>query len=116
MTWAAGALMAIVWPAGATTPVGLIGAGRSGELATIEAVRSRGHERMRERGILTGTVAGAVEAWGRLLERFGTMGLGAVLEPAEALARDGYIITARLSDALKGAAGLLRREAAAQKL
>jgi gamma-glutamyltranspeptidase/glutathione hydrolase len=116
MTSVAGDLMAIVWPAGATAPVGLIGAGRSGELATIEAARSRGHERMPERGILTVTVPGTVEAWGRLLERFGTMGLGAVLEPAEALARDGYIITAGLSDALKGAAGLLGREPAAQKL
>jgi gamma-glutamyltranspeptidase/glutathione hydrolase len=116
MTSVAGDLMAIVWPAGAAAPVGLIGAGRSGELATIDALRSRGHEQMPERGILTVTVPGTVEAWGRLLERFGTMGLGAVLEPAASLARDGYIITARLSEFLKGAAGLLGREPAAQKL
>ncbi len=116
MTSVAGDLMAIVWPAGAAAPVGLIGAGRSGELATIDALRSRGHEQMPERGILTVTVPGTVEAWGRLLERFGTMGLGGVLEPAASLARDGYIITARLSEFLKGAAGLLGREPAAQKL
>ena len=116
MTSVAGDLMAIVWPAGAAAPVGLIGAGRSGELATIDALRSRGHEQMPERGILTVTVPGTVEAWGRLLERFGTMGLGAVLEPAASLARDGYIITARLSEFLKGAAALLGREPAAQKL
>src|SRR5712691_5931062 len=91
MTSVGGDLMAIVWPAGASSPVGLIGAGRSSELATIEAVRSRGHERMPERGILTVTVPGTVDAWGRLLERFGTLGLGAVLEPAAALARDGYV-------------------------
>jgi gamma-glutamyltranspeptidase/glutathione hydrolase len=30
MTSVAGDLMAIVWPAGAASPVGLIGAGRSG--------------------------------------------------------------------------------------
>jgi gamma-glutamyltranspeptidase len=116
MTSVAGDLMAIVWPAGAAEPVGLIGAGRSGELATIDAVRSRGHENMPERGILTVTVPGTVEAWGRLLERFGTMGLGAVLEPAASLAADGYIITAQLSEFLKAAAGLLGREPAAQKL
>jgi len=46
MTSIGGDLMAIVWPAGAMAPVGLIGAGRSGELATIDAVRSRGHEEM----------------------------------------------------------------------
>jgi gamma-glutamyltranspeptidase len=116
MTSVAGDLMAIVWPAGASAPVGLIGAGRSGELATIDSVRSRGHEKMPERGILTVTVPGTVDAWGRLIERFGTFGLGAVLEPAASLARDGYVITPQLSDFLKGAAELLGKESAAQKL
>jgi gamma-glutamyltranspeptidase / glutathione hydrolase len=116
MTSVCGDLMAIVWPGGASAPVGLIGAGRSGELASIAAVRARGHEEMPERGILTVTVPGTVEAWGRLLERFGTLGLGAVLEPAATLARDGYIITPQLAEFLRGAAGLLGKETAAQKL
>ena len=116
MTSVGGDLMAIVWPAGASAPVGLIGAGRSGELATIDAVRSRGHETMPERGPLSVTVPGTVDAWGRLIERYGTLGMAAVLEPAEALARDGFIITERLSDFLKQAAELLGRERAAQEL
>src|SRR5881397_1930924 len=113
MTSVAGDLMAIVWPAGSASPVGLIGAGRSGELATIEAVRSRGFAEMPARGVLSVTVPGTVEAWGRLLERFGSMGLGAVLEPAAALARDGYLITADLAQHLKRAADWLGREPAA---
>lgn len=116
MTSVGGDLMAIVWPAGKTEPVGLIGAGRSGELATIEAVRSRGHELMPERGALSVTVPGTVEAWGRLLERFGTLGLGAVLEPAASIASDGYLITPRLSEFLKESAELLGRERAAYEL
>jgi gamma-glutamyltranspeptidase/glutathione hydrolase len=116
MTSVGGDLMAIVWPAGGAAPVGLIGAGRSGELATIDAVRSRGHDVMPERGILTVTVPGTVEAWARLLERFGTLGFGAVLEPAAGLARDGYVITPQLSSFLKAAAELLGKESAAQKL
>jgi len=116
MTSIGGDLMAIVWEAGAKAPVGLIGAGRSGELATIDAVRSRGHEEMPERGVLTVTVPGTVEAWGRLLERFGTLGLGAVLEPAASLAADGYVITPQLSDFLKSGAELLSKERAAQEL
>lgn len=116
MTSVAGDLMAIVWPAGAAAPVGLIGAGRSGELATIEAVRSHGHAEMPVRGALTVTVPGTVEAWGRLLERFGTFGFGTVLEPAAALARDGYLITPQLSRFLMEAADLLGREPAAQAL
>ncbi|HEY2598477.1 MAG TPA: gamma-glutamyltransferase [Candidatus Dormibacteraeota bacterium] len=116
MTSVGGDLMAIVWPAGASAPVGLIGAGRSGELATIEEVRSRGDETMPERGALSVTVPGTVEAWGRLLERYGSVGVAAVLEPAAALARDGYIVTAHLSNHLKESAALLGREPAAQAL
>ena len=116
MTSVAGDMMAIVWAAGAASPVGLIGAGRSGEHATIEAVRARGHETMPVRGVLPVTVPGTVEAWGRLLERFGSFGLGAVLEPAESLARDGFVITAHLSLFLMQAADWLGREPAAYAL
>jgi gamma-glutamyltranspeptidase/glutathione hydrolase len=116
MTSVGGDLMAIVWPAGASTPVGLIGAGRSGELATIDAVRSRGYEAMPERGVLSVTVPGTVEGWGRLLERYGTLGMAPVVEAAAGLARDGYIITEHLSDALKEDAELLGRERAAHEL
>lgn len=116
MTSVAGDLMAIVWPAGAAAPDGLIGAGRSGELATIAAVRARGHETMPERGILTVTVPGTVEAWGRLLERFGSLGLGAVLEPAATLAADGYVITPLLADSLKARADMLGQDVAAHEL
>jgi gamma-glutamyltranspeptidase/glutathione hydrolase len=116
MTSVGGDLMAIVWPAGAASPVGLIGAGRSGELATIEAVRARGHQVMPERGALTVTVPGTVEGWGRLLERYGTLGLAPILDPAASLAQDGYLITEHLSESLKQHAELLGKERAAQEL
>ncbi|HSR26799.1 MAG TPA: gamma-glutamyltransferase, partial [Candidatus Eisenbacteria bacterium] len=48
MTSAGGDLFAIVWPAGADRPVGLAGAGRSGSLATVQAVRAAGHATMPE--------------------------------------------------------------------
>jgi len=116
MTSLGGDLMAIVWPAGASAPVGLIGAGRSGEHATIEAVRGAGHATMPERGAMTITVRGTVEAWGRLIERFGTLGWAAVLEPAASYAENGYTITPQLSEFLKAAAPMLGREQAAYKL
>ena len=116
MTSVAGDLMALLWPAGGSSPVGLIGAGRSGELATIAAVRARGHETMPARGPLSVTVPGTVEAWGRLLERFGTFGMGAVVEAASGLATGGYVITPQLSQALQAAAGWLGREPGAYAL
>ena len=116
MTSVGGDLMAIVWPAGESSPVGLIGAGRSGELATIETVRERGFDQMPARGVLSVTVPGTVEAWARLLERFGSVGFGVVLEPAAALAQDGYLITKGLAENLASAAELLLREPAAYAL
>src|SRR5256712_10155165 len=71
---------------------------------------------MPERGALSVTVPGTVEAWGRLLERFGTLGMAAVMEPAVALAQNGYLITDRLAAFLKEGAELLAREPAAHEL
>ena len=115
MTSVGGDLFALAWPPGASRPVGLAGAGRSGSLATIAAVRAAGHETMPEHGALTVTVPGSVEAWGRLIERFGTMGLAPLVEAAVAHARDGYVVTERLAEYLvEHADWLLRDEAAAE--
>jgi gamma-glutamyltranspeptidase/glutathione hydrolase len=100
MTSSGGDLFALCWPAGAARPVTLVGAGRSGSLATIDAVRERGYESMPLIGPLTVTVPGTVDAWGRLVERFGTVGLEAVLEPAAAIAESGYPVSANLAQAL----------------
>ncbi len=97
MTSVGGDLMALVWPGGASSPVGLIGAGGAGSLATIEAVRERGYLAMPERGPLTVTVPATPEAWGRLVERFGRLGMEPLMEAAVRLARDGYPVTERLS-------------------
>ncbi|MBO0682821.1 MAG: gamma-glutamyltransferase [Candidatus Dormibacteraeota bacterium] len=100
MTSVGGDLFAMVWPAGAEAPVGLAGAGRSGSLATTEEVRGRGHAAMPPNGPLTVTVPGTVEAWGRLVERFGRLGLEPLMAPAAALARDGWVVSQGVADQL----------------
>jgi gamma-glutamyltranspeptidase/glutathione hydrolase len=80
MTSVGGDLFALVWPSNADRPVGLAGAGRSGSL--------------------TVTVPGTVEAWGRLVERFGRLGLAPLMAPAAALARDGWIVAEGLAQQL----------------
>ena len=92
MTSIGGDLYALVWPAGEDAPVGLQGSGRSGEGATIAAMRERGFSSMPVRGATTVTVPGTVQAWGRLLERYGTVGMGRVLGPAAAIAREGFVV------------------------
>ncbi|WP_338179886.1 gamma-glutamyltransferase [Candidatus Dormiibacter inghamiae] len=100
MTAIGGDLFALIWPAGAREPIGLAGAGRSGSLASWQALRNRGLSRMPQAGSLTVTVPGTVEAWGRLLERFGSLGFAPLLTPAASLARDGFLVTRGLAQAL----------------
>ena len=116
MTSAGGDLFALCWPAGAPAPVCLVGAGRSGSLATIQAVRERGFDAMPPAGVLTVTVPGTVDAWGRLVERFGTLGLEPVLEPAAALAAEGYLVSPNLASHLAENFHWLQHEEEARKL
>ena len=116
MTTIGGDLFALVWPAGATGPVGLEGAGRSGSGATIEAMRERGFTAMPERGATTITVPGTVQAWGRLVERFGRFGMGRLLAPAAALARDGFTVTENLAARLSADHHWLAQDAEAARV
>src|SRR5215470_7810347 len=116
MTSIGGDLFALVWPAGATGPIGLAGAGRSGSLATIEAVRAAGHATMPQRGALSVTVPGTVEAWGRLVERFGSFGMQPLMAAAARYARDGYLVSERLAAFLADHADWLLREPEARRL
>jgi gamma-glutamyltranspeptidase/glutathione hydrolase len=116
MTSIGGDLFALVWPPGASAPVGLAGAGRSGSLASIAAVRTAGHQEMPGTGALTVTVPGSVEAWGRLVERFGSMGLEPLVAAAVAHARDGYVVTERLATFLAENADWLLREPESARL
>lgn len=101
MTSIGGDLFALVWPADAPGPYGLAGAGPSGSEATIEAVRAAGHTRMPERGAMTVNAPGTVEAWGRLVERFGRLGLEPLLAPAAALADDGWVVAPGVAEGMR---------------
>jgi gamma-glutamyltranspeptidase / glutathione hydrolase len=116
MTSVGGDLVALVWPAGAEAPVGLLGIGRSGSLATIEAVRERGHQEMPLRGPLTVTVPGTCEAWGRLVERFGSFGMEPLMAAAVSHSRDGYLVTERLASSLAEHADWLLLDDEARRL
>jgi len=76
---------------------GLNGSGRSPRLATRALFAERGLSSIPLRGILPVTVPGAVSGWAMALERFGTMNLEQVLEPAIEYAEEGFPVSARLS-------------------
>lgn len=72
---------------------GLNGSGRAPRKATLEEFKRRGLDEIPERGILSVSVPGAVDAWCTALERFGSMELEALLQPAIAFAEEGYAVS-----------------------
>ena len=59
----------------------------------MERILAAGHAEMPRTGPWTITVPGAVDAWAKLLERYGTLGLEQVLEPAIRYATEGFAVT-----------------------
>ncbi len=75
------------------TLYGLNGSGRAPRRASREELTGRGHRHMPEYGILSVTVPGAIDAWATALERFGSMSLEELLQPAIAYAEEGYAVS-----------------------
>lgn len=72
---------------------GMNSSGYSSRNISIDAVRARGHHEMPPLGVIPITVPGTPKGWARLIERFGTMTLLEVLQPAIDLARNGFAIS-----------------------
>ena len=94
---------------------GLNGSGRVAASADAAKLRAMGHARVPATGGLSITVPGAVDAWARLAERFGTRGMDALLQPAIHYAEAGFPIHERvawdwalLADGLAGDEGTAR--------
>ncbi len=58
-----------------------------------DVVLDKGHKRMPGSGILTVTVPGAFDGWCEILEKYGTLSLEKVLEPAIYYAENGFPVT-----------------------
>lgn len=92
----------------------LNGSGGAPEAASVEAYRDRavssssGAPVMPASGGLPVTVPGALDAWQRLLDRYGTKSLATVLEPAITYAEDGFPVTEFIAAQWAGAADRLR--------
>lgn len=82
---------------------GMNGSGRAGALATPEFFHERGQTgRVPDGGALSVSVPGAVAAWADALERFGTMTLTEVMDPAIRYAKDGFAVSTRLHSDIAG--------------
>lgn len=114
MTGMGGDAFSIVWWAETGELFGIDASGRSGSGMTVEALRARGHDRVPGSGAEAVTVPGAVSGWNALVERFGKLTLGNVLQPAVRIASQGFPVTPVIARQWAGATEKLARDEGAR--
>lgn len=95
--------------------VGINGSGRAGHRADAAWLAASGLREIAADSVHAVTVPGAVDAWARLLERFGTFTLGQALEPAIELAERGVPIGQRTAHDWAGLIDKVNADAGARK-
>ena len=95
--------------------VGLNGSGRSPSAMTLDALQARMAARGLDRisGIYSVSVPGAVDGWFTLHERYGTMPMSELLEPAIDYAEHGFHVTQRIGQEWAASEEKLSREPSA---
>ena len=114
MTGMGGDAFSIVWWAETGELHGIDASGRSGSGMSVEALRARGHDRVPGSGPEAVTVPGAVSGWHALVERFGDLTLGEVLQPAIRIASEGFPVTPVIARQWAGATEKLARDEGAR--
>ena len=93
-----GDLFALVHAPGMTAPAVLNSSGRAGSGADPDRVRAEGHTSIpRLRHVAAVPVPGCVDGWCALHERFGTLAMEELLEPARQLAERGFPVAPTLA-------------------
>lgn len=76
------------------------------KLASIQALKERGYDTIPSYGVEPINVPGAVGAWMALHERFGSLDLMTVMEPAIRYAEEGYPVSPNISRLWEEAEGI----------
>ena len=113
MTGIGGDMFALIWVAKEHKLVALNASGRAGALMTREELIKRGRTNV-PRGVESITVPGALAGWQALLDKYGTMKLAQVLEPAIGYADNGFIVTPVIAGDWAGQRAVLARDSGAK--
>ena len=92
-----GDCFALIAPKGRDKVIAYNGAGRAPRAADAEWFLDRGIGRIAPDSIHAVTVPGAIEAWCRLANDHGKLGIDRLLQPAIRLAADGFIVAQRVA-------------------
>ena len=103
-----GDLFAIVYDAASGQLHGINGSGCAPAALTIDSLRAQGITVMPQTGIHSVTIPGAVAAWSKLHERFGTLRIADVLAPAIAVAERGFPVSEITAAEWQGSTSLLQ--------
>ena len=95
-TGVGGDCFALYAPGGGDAISAFNGSGRAPMAASAAALRDQGLSEVPRQSPHAVTIPGAVDAWSQLIGRHGRMSLAEVLQPAIALAQDGYPVAARV--------------------
>ncbi|NPA36773.1 MAG: gamma-glutamyltransferase [Chlorobi bacterium] len=88
-----GDLFAIIWDAKSQKLYGLNASGWSPKSLTLEYFKKNGYEKIPAYGPLPVTVPGTVAGWFKMHDKFGTMPVEKLLQPAIDYARNGFPVT-----------------------
>lgn len=110
-----GDCFALVYTAATRSLRALNGSGRAPAALDVARLNALGWTAMPQRGALTVTVPGAVDAWARLVAEHGRMPLAEVLAPAIATAEKGYPVSELIARAWRAGAPLLALHPAARE-
>jgi gamma-glutamyltranspeptidase/glutathione hydrolase len=97
MTGIGGDVFAILHKPGQSKPIAFSASGRAPKAATAAWYAKKGIERIETMSVHAVTVPGAVDGWCRLLKDHGSLPLARLLEPAIALAENGFVVAPRVS-------------------
>jgi gamma-glutamyltranspeptidase / glutathione hydrolase len=115
MTGIGGDCFALVAKPGARKLIALNASGRAPKGATAAWLAKSGLDRIGPNTAHAVTIPGAIDGWVRLVEDHGTLPLERLLQPAIALAQEGFVVTPRVASDWSRNAAKIAQNAGAKK-